>query len=483
MTAKNVSKQIFLNALTCPTLGWLLRSWQTKRAEFSLGQRFFIEQGVDIGRRARELYPEGLLIEDRWMKPASEKTERAMNDPAVPVIFEGAFATGGLVCRADILKRNDAGWHLIEVKSGVNDREAFIDDMAYTAMVIDSCGVHITGVSLLLVSRDFRLGMENEGLFTEIDHTDEVMERVEEFKTIREEIEEITRAPLKPEPRLILECRKCDLFRECVGQDIEYHIFDLPRLDQDQFDQLAEWGAVRIEDIPDEFPLNERQAMVKECVLANEPFAGDNLRSKLAAVSWPAYYLDFETVMTAIPLYPGIAPYTQIPTQYSVHRCTDIGVIADHREYLAYPARDCRRELAEKLINDLGEEGSIIVYSAFEKAVVNSLGRLYPDLLDKLSPLPERMLDLEALIRKNYYHPEFHGSTSLKITLPVLVPDLSYDDLEIAEGSSAMATFAYLARGIWEGEEAEDIKRRLMEYCKQDTLAMVKIHQRLVECV
>jgi len=483
LTVKSVSKQIFLNALVCPAMGWLLRSGQTNRAELSLGERFFMEQGLDIGRRARELYPEGLLIEDRWMKPASEKTESAMNDPDVPVIFEGAFITDGFVTRADILKREGTGWHLVEVKSGVNDREAFIDDMAYTAMVIDSCGINITTVSLLLVSRDFRLGMKNESLFTEIDHTDEVLERVEEFKTLREQIEEITRAPLKPEPRLIPECRKCKLFRECVGRDIEYHIFDLPRLNQDQFDQLAEYGVIRIKDIPDEFPLNERQAIVKDCVLANEPFTGDSLGSKLASVSWPAYYLDFETVMTAVPLYPDIAPYTQIPTQYSIHKCADIGVIIDHTEYLADPGKDCRRELAENLINDLGENGSIIVYSTFEKIVVNSLGRLYPDFLDKLNPLVERMVDFEALIRKNYYQPEFHGSTSLKITLPVLVPDLSYDDLEIGEGGSAMAAFAYLARDIWQGEEAEAIKKQLLKYCGQDTLAMVKIHQRLIECV
>jgi hypothetical protein len=478
---KSVSKQIFLNATVCPALGWGLRSGEIARTELTAGQKFWIEQGIEIGRRARELYPEGLLIEDKWTKPASKKTEKAMNDPDIPVIFEGAFFIDGFAARADILKRKGKSWHLIEVKSGVNDREEFIDDMAYTAMVIDRCGFNVCGVSLVLVSRDFRLGMEKAKLFTEIDHTDEVLARVEEFKPLWQQVEEVTRAPIKPEPQLIFECRRCERFRECMGKDIENHIFDIPRLSQSQFDQLAELGIVRIEDIPDEFLLNEMQARVKDCVLSKEPHAEDSLGSALDSVSWPAYYLDFETVMTAIPLYPDIAPYTQLPTQYSIHKCSDIGLITDHREYLADPSQDCRRELAERLINDLEEDGSIIVYSNFERVVINSLGRLYPDLLEKLTPLLQRIVDLEALIRRNFYHPGFHGRASIKVTGPVLASDISWGNLEIAEGGSAMATFAYLALGKYGSQEAEAMKKNLLEYCQQDTLAMVKLHQRLAE--
>lgn len=484
---KSVSKQIFLNALVCPTLGWLLRSGEATKqiteAELTLGERFRIEQGIEIGRRARELYPDGLLIDDTDLVSASRKTERLMNDPSVPIILEGTFFVDGFVARADILKRKGKGWRLVEVKSSVNDREEFIDDMAYTAMVIDRCGFNISGVSLLLVSKDFRLGMENEKLFVEIDHTDEVLERVEEFKPFWQQIEEITRAPVKPEPQLLFECRKCGLFQECLGKDIDDHIFDIPRLSQSKFDELTELGIVCIEAIPDGFPLTENQARVRDCVLSKKPFVGDRLKSDLKSISWPAYYLDFETVMTAIPLYPDITPYTQIPTQYSIHKCSDVGVIIDHLEYLADPGKDCRRKLAENLINDLGGEGNIIIYSSFEKAVINSLGRLYPDLLGELNSLVGRMTDLGAIIMKNYYHPDFHGSTSLKTTLPVLVPEMSYDNLEIADGDSAMAAFAYLALGKYEDEKVEAIKRNLLEYCKQDTLAMVKLHQRLTDYV
>jgi len=484
---KSVSKQIFLNALVCPTLGWLERSGEVAKqitgVELTLGERFRIEQGIEIGRRARELYPNGLLIHDMDITSASKKTKSVMSDPNVSIILEGAFLIDGFVARADILKRRGKGWQLIEVKSSVNDKVEFIDDMAYTAMVINRCGFNISSVSLLLVSKDFRLGMENKELFVEIDHTDEVLVRVEEFKPFWQRIEEITRTPVKPEPQLLFECRKCGLFyEECLGKDIANHIFDIPRLSQSKFDGLTELGIVCIEAIPDGFPLTENQARVRDCILTKKPFVGDRLKNDLISISWPVCYLDFETVMTAIPLYPDIAPYTQIPTQYSIHKCSDIDLIVDHLEYLADPSRDCRRELAETLINDLGENGSIIVYSNFEKAVINSLGRLYPDLLEKLNALVGRMIDLGAIIGKNYYHPDFHGSTSIKVTLPVLVPEMSYDNLEIAEGDSAMAAFAYLALGKYtDAKEIESVKRNLLEYCKQDTLAMVKLHHRLAE--
>ncbi|MFC2069763.1 DUF2779 domain-containing protein [Chloroflexota bacterium] len=479
---KNISKQIFLNGLACPTLGWLMRSGTISIA-LSPGEKFRIEQGLEIGGRARELYPDGVLVDDLNPVSAAGKTESLLNDAGVGVIFEGACLIDDFVARADILRRTDRGWHLYEVKSGINDKDEFIDDMAYTAMVISRCGVNIAAVSLLLVSKDFRLGMENKKLFTEIDHTEEVLSRVEQFKPYWEQVKEATRAPVKPEPVLIYECRQCELFSDCLGKGIKNHIFDLPRLSKSKFADLAESGITCIEDVPPDFSLTENQARVRDCVISGQPSVGDNLKQALESIIMPAYYLDFESVMTAIPLYSDIAPYTQIPSQYSVHKCSEIGAEPEHREYLADPAKDCRRELAENLIKDLGEEGSIVIYSVFEKTVVNGLMALFPDLSEKLTALSARMVDLEAIIRKNYYHPDFHGSTSIKKTLPVLVPGMSYEDLDIGDGDSAMATFAYLALGKYEDGEAEKIKKDLLKYCQQDTLAMVKLHCRLLEYI
>jgi len=475
---KNVSKQIFLNTLVCPTFGWLQRNRNGISAELTLGERFRIEQGIEVGRRARSLYPGGRLTSLN-MAVALEETEAALADETVPAVFEGAFLIDNFAARADVLERKGQGWHMVEVKSAANDRDEFIDDMVYTTMVVGRCGLDVTRISLLLVSRDYRLGMPDEKLFVEMDHTDEVLQRVEELKPLWQEIEERTRAPEKPAPRLIYECRQCELFGECVGKDVDNHVFNLPRLNKAKFSELAALGINRIEDIPEGFSLTEYQARVVNCVRSNEPFISESLKGELETIVWPAYYLDFETVMTAIPLYPDIAPYTQISTQYSIHRCPEVGLIDGHFEYLADPARDCREKLARNLINDLGEEGSIFAYSNFERAIINGLARLFPDITDRLQSLTDRIVDLEAIIRRNYHHQGFGGSTSIKRVQPVLVPEMSYKDLGIAEGDSASAAFAYMALG--KDPEPETTKRNLLEYCKLDTLAMVRLHQCLAE--
>ena len=220
-----------------------------------------------------------------------------------------------------------------------------------------------------------------------------------------------------------------------------------------KFNELKSRGIFRIEDIPQGVPFTENQAIVKDSVQKKAPFIADTLKSDLDKVVWPAHYLDFETVMTAIPLYPETAPFTQIPSQFSIHKCSKPDYVIDHKQYLADPKKDCRKELTERLINDLGQRGSIIMYSNFEKTIINSLSKLYPSFSKELNALVDRMVNLETIIRRNYYHPEFHGSISIKNTLPVLVPGMSYANLQIQEGDSAMAAFAYLALGRYKNEK------------------------------
>ena len=201
-----------------------------------------------------------------------------------------------------------------------------------------------------------------------------------------------------------------------------------------------------------------------------------SLRQKLERIRWPVFYLDFETMMTAIPLWPDIAPYDQIPIQYSLHICESSGNIIRHIDYLADPHRDCRRELAERLIEDLKGEGSIITYSSFEKTTISKLSKTFSDLSDDLQSLIDRIVDLEQCI-KCVNHPEFCGRTSIKVVLPVLVPDLSYEGLEIGNGDVALVTFAMMAQGKMGADEMERKRAALLEYCKMDTLAMVRLHK------
>ena len=439
-TMRNVTKQIFVNTLTCSSLGWLMRMKQEEiNREFTIGEKFRIEQGMEIGKRAREVYPNGILVDEKDIISSIEKTKSLMNDSNVLVIFEGTFLINNLAARVDILKRKDDGWHIIEVKSSLNDKKEFIDDMAYTTLVFNLLNYKIFKISLMLISRDFRLGMDKDKLFVEIDHTEEVMEQMLQFKTCYSEIEEVTRLHTKPKAKLQFTCRKCELLKDCVGKDVKNHIFDIPRLSESKFNDLLSRGIVQIEDIPNDFPLTENQLKVKNFSKVGNLFIGDNLKSELNRIVLPAYYLDFETTHTAIPLFPDMAPYTSIVTQFSIHKCSAPGKVIKHFEFLADEKKDDRRELAKHLLKYLGEEGSIITYSSYEKTTINNLVKLFPDISSELNLLINRIIDLEMIIKKNFYHPDFHGSTSIKRTLPALVPEMSYEELEISNGDEAIS--------------------------------------------
>jgi hypothetical protein len=470
-----ITKIIFLKTVFCNTLGWRFRNGKI-RIEVSLGQLFRMEQGKEIGRRARSLYPEGIFVNELSSPAAAARTRELLDNPDTQVIFEATFLAGNYIAKADILVRDAGSWELIEVKSSVVTKEEFIDDMAYTTLVAQAAGFFPSTISLTLVDKNYRLGMRPEQLFVKVDMTEKVLAKVEEFKIIFDSIDSVSSTPNEPEPKLTYNCKKCEDFSDCLGKEIKSHIFEIPKIQQKAIEKLIASGITSIHEIPDSFPLSDNQKRVVECVKCGKTQIDPILHKKLAKIRWPAFYLDFETMMTAIPLWPDIAPYEQIPIQYSLHICENSGNIIRHIDYLADPHRDCRRELAERLIADLQGNGSIITYSSFEKTTLSALSRTFADLAWDLQSLIDRMVDLEPCI-KCINHPEFCGRTSIKVVLPVLVPDLSYEGLEIADGDAALVTFAMMAQGIMDTEEMERKRAALLEYCKMDTLAMVRLHE------
>ena len=472
---QSITKDIFLKTVFCNTLGWRLRNGRI-RTELSQAQLFRMEQGKEIHRLARNLYPEGIFVYELSSPAAAARTRDLLDNPDTHVLFEATFPAGSYIAKADILVRDAGSWELIEVKSSVNAKEEFIDDMAYTTLVAQAAGFSPSTINLMLIDKNYRLGMPDERLFVKTDMTEQVLAKVEEFKTIFDSIDSVSSIPDEPEPPLTYNCKKCEHFSECLGEGIESHIFDIPRLQQKAFDELIASGITSIHEIPESFSLTDNQKRVVDCVKCGKMQIDPVLQKKLEIIRWPAFYLDFETVSTAIPLWPDIAPYEKIPIQYSLHIRGSPTSEISHKEYLADPGRDCRHELAGRLIADLKGDGSIITYSSFEKTIISALIRTFPDLSDDLQSLIDRIVDLEPCI-KCISHPEFHGRTSIKVVLPVLVPDLSYDGLEIANGDDALVTFAKMAQGMMAAEETARKRAALLEYCKRDTLAMVRLHE------
>jgi hypothetical protein len=167
-------------------------------------------------------------------------------------------------------------------------------------------------------------------------------------------------------------------------------------------------------------------------------------------------------------------------TQFSIHRRESIDAEPSHCEYLADPKKNCERELAEALIEKLDRAGSILAYTNFEEKRIEALRDEFPDLADSLQAILSRLKDLEKVIESNIYHPEFGGSFSIKAVLPALVPELSYAELEVRDGETAVARFARMAKGEVSGDKAQAIRRQLLEYCKMDSYGMLKLHEVLV---
>lgn len=380
-----------------------------------------------------------------------------MADGSVSVIFEAAFIAEPFVTRVDVLIRTPVGWALIEVKSAVHKEDKIssdhIDDTAYTSMVLQMCGTSLERVELMRLSPEWT-GRGGEP-FKRIDASSLVFKRADTFANIAPTVAAQILSPERPIPKLLTSCKNCDFFTsECLGKGIEYPIVEIPRISDGKLSELSTLEVKDVRDIPTNFDLTPTQVRMVETIKSGKSRVDTEKLSKLLSnISWPCYYLDFETAMSALPLWEGVAPSRQVLTQYSIHKCSSHSSELEHYEYLAPVTHDARRELAERLLADLGLTGSIVVYSPFEREQINTLEKLFPDLAPQLLALCERLFDLEVVFKQAVSHPEFRGRTSIKVTLPTLVPQMSYKDLTIGEGGGAVAAFIRMVRGWCSAEE------------------------------
>ena len=474
-----ISKHNFLMALRCGTMGWH-GLHNTVVQDASLSEIMRSEQGQSIHEYARSQYTNGVLVEEVNAQNALKLTAKLMNDPNCEVVFEPYFRYGRCVARADVLIRRHDGWVIEEVKSSINIKRSLIEDLAYTIMVMKGFGIGIEAAILRLVNPEYCVGDDVEPLLKPIDVTEEVWSIAHEFEEIRHAIEQDILSDDCPAGEWKYACRKCDYFAQhCVGRGVEAAIFQIPRLGERKFNKLLELGVTEIEAVPEDFDLSDRQYSVVEVVKAGEMQMKPGLMDTLGKWHQPWHYLDFETVSSCMPMYAGLQPYTQIPTQYSLH-IMDSGGDLKHLEYLAEGTYDCRREFVEKLLADLEPKGSIVVYSHFEKTILTRIQNWFDDLESDIERVKSRLVDMEKLISKFVQHPGFKGRTSIKVVLPVLVPEMDYSELEISSGDDALVMFYRIAMGQVHPDRVDSTRLALLEYCKLDTLAMVRIHEVLL---
>ena len=484
-----LSKSRFLAGLQCQLRLWYQCYERDLASEVSAAQQAIFDTGHEVGQLATRLYPGGVLIQEDHLHhtEAVQSTIKAMQDPAVKAIYEAAFFYDGVRIRVDILERTgNESWNLVEVKSSTSIKDVYYPDVAVQYYVLEGCGLNISRAGVLHINNQYvydGLRLDLKALFTFKDLTDPIKAIQPEIPARLAELKAMLANSAAPDIKPSRHCSKpydCEFWDHCTKDMPEFWVFDINGIAQMRLDELARLGIEKIPDIPETFPLSEIQNRIRLAVINQQNFISDELKAELNKMQHPIHFLDFETVSPAIPRYAGTRPYQTIPFQWSDHILYKDGKLK-HREYLCGEDKDPRKEFAQTLLKAVETEGSIVIYTRYEAVVLNSLIEHLPQYAGGLQAVIERFIDLHAIIRDNYYHPKFYGSFSLKNVLPALLPEMTYDKLSIQDGIQAALEYLRMMDSSTSSAEKDKIKKGLLTYCGQDTLAMVKIREELLK--
>jgi hypothetical protein len=488
-TAPRLSKSKFLAGLQCLKRVYLEVHHPQLASAPDASTQAMLEMGTEIGERARSLFPGGVIIGEshRQREAALAHTASVIDDLTVPAIFEGAFEFDGVLVRADILQRiaaepgGQAAWRLIEVKSSSRVKDVHLDDLAIQRYVLEGAGVHVTTACLMHINTQYLYeggDVDFQTLFTIEDVSEAVTERgllvPDKLAAMKGAVTQLETPPVEP-GRHCHAPYECPFWAHCTADKPPRWVYRLPGSKQ-AISQLIEQGISTIDEIPEDTKLTLVQRRVKE----NVEWISSKLRAVLGSVQYPVHHLDFETVMLAIPRFPSTRPYQALPVQWSNHIELESGQLR-HEEFLHGEASDPRSRLAEALIESLGEQGHICVYSPYERSVLEQLAQVLPHWRPELKRIIARIWDLYEVIKEHYYHPDFLGSYSIKDVLPAVVPSLGYDDLMIKEGGQAASEYYRMVFVETDWIERAKIHEALLRYCKRDTLAMVELRRALQE--
>jgi hypothetical protein len=479
-----LSKSLYTRGLQCHKSLYLHKHQPELRGEPTPELQALWKSGHEVGDFAHMLFPGGVNVPfDGLTKEEQLSKTREEIDRGTKAIYEATFSFDDVFVKADIIVRNRGCWDLYEVKSSTSVKEHHWDDVAVQYYVLAGCGLPVHKAYLVHLNNSYvRDGdIVPEELFVLQDITGVVKGKQ---ASIPEELAEM-RAMLRGKmPKIDIgpHCEDpypCDFMDHCWKHVPEYSVFSLRGRGIDPW-ELYRQGVIKLQDVPLD-SLNLMQRMQAEYFLDRKSHADPaKIREFLKKVRYPVCFLDFETFGSAIPLFDGTRPYQQVPFQYSLHRIEAEGGELRHFEYLAQPGVDPRKEIAEKLVKEIPEGACVIAYNmAFEKRVLRELGEFLPKLGKRMNAVTGRMIDLmEPFKRRDIYHWRMNGSYSLKSVLPVLVPEMTYEGLEISDGAKASEAY-FIMETIADPAELSKLRAALLEYCKQDTLGLVRLLEKM----
>jgi hypothetical protein len=480
-----LSKSKFLSGLQCHKRLYLEIHQPSLATPPDASMQAILDMGTEIGILAQQRFPGGVLVKAGFRQREAAITETAalVQHSGIPAIFEGAFEHDGVLVRVDILERvpsreeGSPSWRLIEVKSSSRVKDVHLDDLSIQSHVVQGTGLRLDATCLMHIDTGYLYQggqVHLQALFSiedvseaVTDRRGQVLERLAAMKTVL----------LQSEPPAIepdQHCHtpyECPFWSHCTKEKPLRWIYHLPGK-KEIVSQLVQRGITTIDDIPDGTRLSDAQRRVKD----NIEWISSELGKVLRSVTYPVHHLDIETVMLALPRFPFTRPYQPIPVQWSNHIELESGELS-HQEFLHSEASEPRRQWAQALIESLGEKGSIVVYSAYEEAIIRQLADTFPEFKSAFKSILKRLWDLLPVIRGHYYHPDFNGSYSIKSVLPAVVPSLGYDDLMIQAGGQAAAEYYRMVFVETDWVEQAAVRESLLRYCARDTLAMVELRR------
>ena len=488
---RTFSKSKLLALRQCPKRLWLEVHRPDLREDSAATEASF-QIGHRVGDIARRLYdPEGLgsLIDvaTEGFDVAFKRSAELLVSSRQP-IFEAGFSAGGAMAFSDVMlpvqENGSTAWRMVEVKSATSVKDYHRDDVAVQAFIAKTAGVPLYSIALAHIDSSWTYPGEEDyrGLLVEADLTAEAFSRGEEVKAWIAQAQSVDALPSEPEMAIGAHCDTpyaCGFYGYCSRNEpkAEFPVYWLPYFGA-KAQQLATQGVIDLADVADNL-LNAKQQRVKDHTLAGTVFFDSvGAAADLAIHSLPAYFLDFETIQFAVPIWKGTRPYQQNTFQFSLHILSESGQL-EHTEFLDISGKDPSESFARTLIAVCGTNGPVYVYSAaFETSRMSELAARYPQFSGALLAINARVVDLLPIARERYYHPSQQGSWSIKKVLPAVVPELRYDALDgVQDGGGAMDAFLEAIHPDTSIERKQQIEQQLLAYCKLDTYAMVRLWQ------
>lgn len=490
-----LSKSSYLRGLQCKKSLWLYKHQFDLKDALTPQQEAIFSQGTKVGLLAQDLFPLGWDAGTKhyWEIEKGLVNTQLLIEQGASIIYEAAFMFDGLYAAMDILVKDEDGWKAYEVKSSTSISATHIQDAAIQYYILKNSGLDLTDISIVHINNQYvkKGDLDLEKLFKTNSVLDKIQDSLDEIPDQVLQFKKLLQHKTRPTMELGEQCFKpydCD-FKGCCWKHIPaYSVFDISRLRAPKKFDLYNQGVLTFDQIDlKTHSFNAAQTLQITSELSGKTHIDKpKIRKFIKELHYPLYYLDFETLAPAIPLYDDSRPYQQLVFQYSLHVQKEEGGDLTHHEYLAEADRaiDPRKGFVEQLIEECGENGDILVYNiSFERGKLEDAVKQFPQYAGRLKNLISRLKDLMTPFQQQwYYTPAMKGSYSIKYVLPALVPELSYDDLEIKEGSTASLTFYQMLVKEYKGNK-EKARNALLEYCKLDTLAMVRVLERLYQVI